>query len=82
MFDCEIAGHGGHKIESLRIEEFYEPLGKVTVGKFNLLCIRCGKSLEQVSAGKKVRRSKKDKASTLPDLPDVSLPNEPPPNID
>lgn len=56
-----------HKIESLRVEEGVDPISKQLVGAFKVICVKCGKTLEQIANPVlKVRRSRKPKSAVAP----------------
>ena len=53
---------GGHSIHSFRTAEQVDPVAKIAVGEYHLICSGCGQSLEEIHSAKKTRkpRSKKN----------------------
>jgi hypothetical protein len=51
-----------HHIKSFRTAEQVDPVAKVAVGEYKLICAGCGQSLEEIHSLKKTRkpRSKKN----------------------
>jgi len=67
MVNCELPGVGGHKIESLVFEEAVDPSTKQVFREYKLLCIKCGKSLEELKVpAKQTRGPRKNKLAAVP----------------
>jgi hypothetical protein len=61
MFNCEVPGLPGHRIQSIVVDEGVDPVTKQKVYEYQILCIQCGRTLEEVRAGAKQTRGPRKK---------------------
>jgi hypothetical protein len=50
------AAGASHHINSLKVGETVDPVLKVVVGEYKLICICCGLSLEEIHPAKRTRK--------------------------
>lgn len=69
MFECEMVGSSGHSIQSLKTAEAVDPKTNVVFSEYKVICIRCGKNLEEINKPKQTRTRRVKPAAAAPETP-------------